>query len=81
MHELLQHKYDILASLYWMPCSLKELEEREFCHDWPTWYIVSVLVNLERNGLVKEQKDGIYKAIKTKARKVLNQYGYEIDDY
>lgn len=81
MNELLQHKYDILASLYWMPCSLRELVDRDFCSHWPIWYIESVLVTLERKGLIKEQKDGIYKAIKTKARKLLNQYGYEIDDY
>lgn len=80
MHELLQHKYDILASLYWMPCSLRELEERDFCSKWPRWYIVSIAITLEKEGLLKEQKNVIYKAIKTKARKVLNQYGYEIDD-
>lgn len=81
MSELLQNKYDVLASLYWMPCSLRELEERDFCSKWPRWYIVSIAITLETEGLLKEQKNGIYKAIKTKARKVLNQYGYEIDDY
>lgn len=81
MHELLQHKYDILASLYWKPCLLRELRERDFCHNWPIWYLMSNLIALENEGLLKEQKNGIYKAIKTKARKVLNQYGYEIDDY
>lgn len=81
MNELTQNKYDVLASLYWMPCSLRDLAERDFCRNWPLWYIESVLVTLERKGLLKEQKDGIYKAIKTKARKILNQYGYEIDDY
>lgn len=81
MNELLQHKYDVLASLYWKPCSLRELEERDFCSKWPRWYVTTVLTNLERKGLIKEQKNGIYKAIKTKARTLLNQYGYEIDDY
>lgn len=81
MNELLQHKYDILASLYWVPCSLRELEKREFCSKLPRWYIASVLANLERKGLIKEQKNGIYKVYKARARKILNQYGYEIDDY
>lgn len=81
MDELLQHKYDVLASLYWKPCSLRKLEERDFCSKWPRWYIVSIAITLEIEGLVKEQKNGIYKAIKTKARNLLNEYGYEIDDY
>ena len=81
MNELLQHKYDVLASLYWKPCSLEELVKRDFCSHWPIWYVTSVLANLERKELIKEQKNGIYRVFKTKARKILNQYGYEIDDY
>lgn len=81
MNELTQNKYDVLASLYWKPCTLRELEERDFCSKWPRWYIVSIVITLESKGLVREQKDGIYKAIKTKARYILNQLGYEIDDY
>lgn len=30
MNELLQYRYDALASLYWSPCTDKELNERGY---------------------------------------------------
>ena len=78
--ELLQYRYDVLASLYWVPCKLKELSERDFCRNLPIWYIEEILLKLENLGLVVKRKDGVLRAIKGKAKKVLNQWGYEIDD-
>lgn len=78
--ELLQYRYDVLASLYWIPCTLQELAQRDFYKNLPTWYIDQILLKLESLGLVVKRKDGVYKAIKGKAKKVLNQRGYEIDD-
>ena len=80
LSELLQYRYDVLASLYWIPCTLQELAQRDFCKNLPTWYIDEILLKLETLGLVVKRKDGVYKAVKGKAKKVLNQRGYEIDD-
>lgn len=78
--ELLQYRYDVLASLYWIPCDDKELNGRDFCKHLPLWYIQDILRKLERDGLIIQRKDGVYKAIKGKARIELNKRGYEIDD-
>lgn len=78
--ELLQYRYDVLASLYWMPCTLQELAQRDFCKNLPKWYIDEILLKLESLGLLVRRKDGVYKAIKGKARIELNKRGYEIDD-
>ena len=79
MNELLHYRYDALASLYWSPCSDKELNNRDFCKHLPLWYIQQILQTLERKGYVFMRKDGVWKAIKSKARKELNERGYEID--
>lgn len=79
MSELLQYRYDALASLYWSPCTIEELSKRDFCKTLPLWYINDILCKLEREGLIFERKDGVYKALKGKARIELNRRGYEID--
>lgn len=79
-NELNQFRYDVLASLYWIPCTQEELAKRDFCLRFPAWFINIILLKLESQGLVVKRKDGVYKAIKGKAKKVLNQLGYEIDD-
>ena len=79
--ELLEYKYDTLASLYWMPCTVEELSQRDFCKHLPLWYIHTILSGLERAGLLFQRKDGVYKARKIKARIELNKRGYGIDDY
>lgn len=78
-NELIQYRYDTLASLYWIPCTIKELNQRDFCSHLPEWYLSDILNRLKRDGLVIERKDGVWKAVKTKARPILNYYGYEID--
>lgn len=80
MNELLQHKYDTLASLYWKPCDFNELRERDFCKNLPEWYLHSIISRLEKDGLIVRQKNGIIKALKRKAKQVLNRHDYEIDD-
>lgn len=79
MNELTQHRFDILASLYSIPCTIEELGQRDFCAKLPIWYVHAVLTSLERRGYVVKLKSGIYKAVKTKARHILNDYGYEVD--
>lgn len=80
MNELLQHKYDVLASLYWKPCDFDELCDRDFCKNLPQWYIHTIISRLEKQGLIIFQKNGIIKAKKRKAKQVLNRHDYEIDD-
>lgn len=80
MNELLQHKYDTLASLYWKPCDFNELCGRDFCKNLPKWYLDSIISRLENDGLIVRQKNGIIKALKRKAKQVLNRHDYEIDD-
>lgn len=79
MHELIQHKFDILASIYAIPCTLEVLIKRDFCKKLPIWYVNNVLISLQQRGYVVELKSGIYKAVRTKAKPLLNKYGYEID--
>ena len=79
MSELTQHRFDILASIYALPCTIEELGQRDFCKNLPLWYVQTVLTSLERRGYIVELKSGIYKAVKTKARPILNYYGYEVD--
>ena len=74
-----QHKYDILASIYAIPCTIEELGQRDFCKKLPLWYVHTVLTSLERKGYIIKLKNGIYKAIKSKAKPILNCYEYEID--
>lgn len=78
-NELVQYRYDALASLYWIPCTIKELNQRDFCKHLPEWYLRDILNRLKRDGLVIERKDGVWKALKGKARIELNKRGYEID--
>ena len=80
MNELIQHKYDTLASLYWKPCDFNELCGRDFCKNLPKWYLDSIISRLENDGLIVIQKNGIIKALKRKAKQVLNRHDYEIDD-
>lgn len=78
-NELTLYRYDILASLYWIPCTLSELSERDFCANLPKWYIEEVLVRLERLNLIYERKDGVYCVRRKRARNMLNSLGYEVD--
>lgn len=79
MNELTQHRFDILASIYAIPCTFEELVKRDFCKKLPHWYVHDVLTLLKDRGYIVELKRGIYKAVKTKAMPILNKYGYEVD--
>lgn len=79
MNEITQYKYDILASIYAIPCTIEELIKRDFCKKLPIWHVHNVLTTLKHRGYIVELKSGIYKAVKTKARPILNKYGYEVD--
>lgn len=79
-NELIQYRYDTLASLYWIPCTIKELNQRDFCSHLPEWYLFDILNCLKRDGLVIERKDGVWKVVKGKTGIELKKRGYEIDD-
>ena len=79
MNNLLEYKYDILASLYIIPCSLEELCSRDFCRNLPIWAVDKFLYRLEMDGYIKKTQSGIYRTIKKKARRKLNELGYEIE--
>lgn len=35
MNELTQYRFDILASIYAIPCTIEELGQRDFCKKLP----------------------------------------------
>ncbi len=79
MNELLQHKYDVLASLYHSPCTLEELSKRDFCLRLPMWYIHDIIRRLEQDGYLKEGKNGVWETYRRKSKKKLNELDYEVD--
>lgn len=78
MNQITLFKFDILASIYVKPCSFTELCGRDFLNGKTSRLIHVFLSGLERDGLVRRTKMGIYKAYRLKARKELNSRGYEV---
>lgn len=78
MNSITELKFDILASLFAEPCSGPALCQRDFCKKFAPYIIHIHLMGLVRDGLVKQTKRGQYKAYRTKARKLLNEKGYEL---
>ena len=78
-YQITLFKFDILASIYAKPCSFIELCKRDFLNAKSAHLVHVFLSSLERDGLVRRTKIGIYKAYRAKARKELNSRGYEVE--
>lgn len=75
MNELTEFKFDILASIDMVPCTLEELKNRNFLKNKSEFGICWAISCLIKDGYIRQTGNKLL-SYKAKSKKVLTEKGY-----